>query len=623
MVGSRPRPPVRSAAAIRSSATRYARRSAGTVSAPVQLEVALGAGRQPGLAGGQHPPLVRVGHQVVAERRRRAEHRDQSPAQPVVAVQRVEQRLGRLVRDDLAGRAGDPAAVAAGRGPAGRLDQPVQLAQRQVGVGGPGQRLEQLGRVGAGRALRLGVPQPQPVRAEQVGRAGAVVGEAVPGEPAGPGHRVTGRAAAGYGRCRRRECRRRAACPARARRTGPRTAATPPRRRPGPRRSAKTHRLGVVAQLVEDGGVVGRPPLDHRGVALDVELQAPGPVAEPERLVRVAAGGGQQHRPERQLGDLVAVPLDHVGQQRHPLEQRVGVGRVALADQARADLRARGAALDQPAVRAGEQLAAEADRRASAPGAGPPCAAAPPRAGNHGAPGVPSACRVRVLVAAEHDQRQVVVERSRAARRPACGRSTVSSSPASVSHSPSRRRSSVGSFSMTSAVPTPRGYRLARAAGSRRQPFPPVGLRFTALTGSAAGRDHDRVDAGDPGVRPWSSSSTWSSSSPSPSSPRRWPSTSTLGHARQRDADPGRGVVDVLGLRLADQRGRAEQHHPAHAAAHRHGRLPGDGAGHPGGVRRVRLALRRQLPGRQRGALGAVHGWPDRAPGGHARARPR
>src|SRR4051812_40642974 len=41
---------------------------------------------------------------------------------------------------------------------------------------------------------------------------------------------------------------------------------------------------------------------------------------------------------------------------------------------------------------------------------------------------------------------------------PAYGRSTVNGSPASVSQSPRRRRSSVGSFSMTSAVPTLRGY---------------------------------------------------------------------------------------------------------------------------------------------------------------------
>ena len=69
-----------------------------------------------------------------------------------------------------------------------RLHDPVELPQRQVGIGGPGERGEQFGRLRVDRLLAGGVPQAQPVRPQQDGRplCAAVVGqpEAVPGEPA-------------------------------------------------------------------------------------------------------------------------------------------------------------------------------------------------------------------------------------------------------------------------------------------------------------------------------------------------------------------------------------------------------------------------------------------------------
>ena len=85
-------------------------------------------------------------------------------------------------------RSGRPRAVGPLRRPAHRVDQPVQLAQGEVRVGGLGERVEQLGGRLVRRGVRPGVPQPQPVRPEQVGGAGAVVREPVPGEPGGPGH---------------------------------------------------------------------------------------------------------------------------------------------------------------------------------------------------------------------------------------------------------------------------------------------------------------------------------------------------------------------------------------------------------------------------------------------------
>jgi hypothetical protein len=100
------------------------------------------------------------------------------------------------------------------------------------------------------------------------------------------------------------------------------------------------HDVAVVTQLVQRGRVGTRPRGDHVDVTLDVELQAPRPVAEPERLVRILARGSEQDRADGQLGDLVAVPLDHVGQQRNVLEQRIVVGRVPAGDQAGPDLRA-------------------------------------------------------------------------------------------------------------------------------------------------------------------------------------------------------------------------------------------------------------------------------------------
>src|SRR6185436_14215902 len=64
-----------------------------------------------------------------------------------------------------------------------RVDDAVQLTQSQVGVGRLGEGLQQFGGVGAGRALRLRVPEPQTFGPEQLVGPDAVVGEAVTGEP--------------------------------------------------------------------------------------------------------------------------------------------------------------------------------------------------------------------------------------------------------------------------------------------------------------------------------------------------------------------------------------------------------------------------------------------------------
>ena len=162
MVCSRPRPPVRSAAAIRSSANRYAGRSAATTGSGGRVgaeqgsvvQRAVGARGEPVRPVARTAPLVRVGHQVVAERRRGAEHRDQPAAQPRVGGQR-------------AASSADPVPVSGAATAALRLDQPVQLAQRQVGVGGPGQRGDQLGGDVVDRFLRRSSHSPSPS-----GRAG-------------------------------------------------------------------------------------------------------------------------------------------------------------------------------------------------------------------------------------------------------------------------------------------------------------------------------------------------------------------------------------------------------------------------------------------------------------------
>ena len=160
-----------------------------------------------------------VGDQVVAERGRGTEHRDQPPAQP---------RVGRS-----AASSGDPPSAAAVMAAFG-LHDAVQLAQRQVRVGGAGQRGEQLAGALVGRLLALRPPQPQPVRAEQVGgaRAAVAVGGPKPYRASRPGCAVGRRhQCPSSGRLAPRSCRR----PARrgpARRTGRRTAARPPRCRP-------------------------------------------------------------------------------------------------------------------------------------------------------------------------------------------------------------------------------------------------------------------------------------------------------------------------------------------------------------------------------------------------------
>ncbi len=111
----------------------------------------------------QQPPGLRVGHQVIAERQRRTQHREQATAQGLVLLQRGVQLV--------------PVGVE-------RLGQSHDGAQRGVGIGGARQRPQQFD-------VRVGVP----AEAGQIGRGGALDES----EPPHPGHCGTLRHRSGHG----------------------------------------------------------------------------------------------------------------------------------------------------------------------------------------------------------------------------------------------------------------------------------------------------------------------------------------------------------------------------------------------------------------------------------------
>src|SRR6266545_63945 len=207
--------------------------------------------------------------------------------------------------------------------------------------------------------------------------------------------------------------------------------------------AAAYHLVGLVTELVEHLGVLVGPGPQQRGVALDVELHRPGARADPEGLVGVPGGGGQQRGAGRKLGDLVEVPLQYVRRERHPREQRIRVGGVPACHQSRPDLRTRLAprppyawasnCAPRQIARVGTRSATarrSSFRSASNHGSGSWWALWPPPSTTR--PAYPSRDSGRVS--------------------PACGLTIVSGSPAAVSQSPSRHTGSLGEFSITRAA---------------------------------------------------------------------------------------------------------------------------------------------------------------------------
>src|SRR6266545_2783361 len=202
--------------------------------------------------------------------------------------------------------------------------------------------------------------------------------------------------------------------------------------------------LRLVAELGELLGARPDPVRDHLGVGLNVELRSPGGAAGAEGLMRIPGGGGEQDRPGRQLSDLVVVPLQDVGRERYPGEQRVAVGDVAARS-----------CPPRQTPRVGTRWRTALRSR-------------PSSTGNQVAPGLPSpagyaSCGPPSTTTAEYSSTPSGSGSS------ACGRTVARSSPAAVSQSPSRRASSAAEFSTTSVrfLPsvTSRGYRRSLDAG--------------------------------------------------------------------------------------------------------------------------------------------------------------
>ena len=382
IVCSRSTAPVRSAAAMRSSARRYAvaQRGAAPSRAPTPANRSLVVPRP-----GQRPPL-RPGWPPGGRR-----------APPTRPAPRSAARRRRVASAAHAGRRHRPAGRS-GPWPRRRGASTSRCSWRSArsGSAARGQRGQQLAGAGVDRAAcAVGVPQPEPpARAERGGGAAVSVKPYRASRPvrwaAGPspqrrGQRPSSGQPAHVGRAGRASSPRASAANRSANGCHTSTmsssavgdAATRPRR--GRARARPECRVGP------------RPSRRSSSASHSMWNCSPqAPVAEPERLVRVARRGGQQHRAERQLGDLVVVPLQHVGQHRQRPEQRIALGGVAPGHQAGPDLRP-GRRCARRCRRAPWRAAGRRGRsRAWARGAGPPCAAAPPAPGTTARPGSPS-----------------------------------------------------------------------------------------------------------------------------------------------------------------------------------------------------------------------------------------
>ena len=338
-------------------------------------------------------------------RRRRPGSACRAASQPADAARRV-----RVAVLGPARRRSTARPVPAGRGGA-RLHHPVQLAQRQVRVGGPGQR---------GRAARRPARRPAPARpaatgrspsgAEQVGGRGAApssAAEAVPGEPARALVGRSSRQCPSSGRLRRG--------------LGVVQLAEGQRGEPGGERLPHLLDVGHAPRRRRRPPAPGRSPArpaapsrwpSRRSSRRRTRCGTATP--RPGRRGGTPGAGSGSRRPagsrRRQLGDLVGVPLEHVGHQRHVPEQRVVLGGVAPADHAAGRPPARtGCARPAPACAVASSCAPR-QTPGSAPGAAPPCAAAPPAPGTRARRARRPAAGTALLVAAEHHQRGVPVQ---------------------------------------------------------------------------------------------------------------------------------------------------------------------------------------------------------------------
>ena len=266
------------------------------------------------------PPVARVGGEwsarpelapSTASSRLRSRRRAAQPRQQVAA-----ERAGGVVRVE-------------------GLDQPVQRADGEVGVAGPGQRRDHRAGLGVGGLVALEVPQ-----ARARGRRAGGPRVRRPRSRTGPAGRRPRRgtsAVCGHG-VRRPGCAR-----ARTRSANRRGERLPDLRDVG--RARRRTRRQIVSRSCGAGRdahrVVGRPLRARSPASSRCGTAAPRRAGRPGRPGWRRRVAGQQRRTGRQLGDLVVVPLDHVGRERQRPEHRVGVGGVPLGDQGARRPRAR------------------------------------------------------------------------------------------------------------------------------------------------------------------------------------------------------------------------------------------------------------------------------------------
>src|SRR5581483_8300485 len=152
-------------------------------------------------------------------------------------------------------------------------------------------------------------------------------------------------------------------------------------------------RRGLAPLALEVGLRVGdvEPPLELDPIDLEVELDAPGALADPVRLDGDALAGGEQRGPGREVVGVL-VPLEDRLHRLEEGEQRVARRLGRWADGLEADLSDRPADHLDPA-RSGKDLRAEADAQVGHP------------AFNHGPRVLTNLCQVRVLIDLVHVHR--------------------------------------------------------------------------------------------------------------------------------------------------------------------------------------------------------------------------